>query len=247
GITRPTEVTRPVLERYQRWLYHQYRKKSGQPLSLRSQHSRLSPLKAFFRYLARESLILYNPAAELELPKLDKRLPKHVLTAAEAEAVINQPNIGDPLGLRDRAILETLYSTGMRRSEVCGLKLYDLDVERGTVMVRLGKGRKDRMIPIGDRAVLWIEKYLADARPALVVDPKEDVVFLTGQGEPLSPNRLTEIARQYAAAANIGKLGACHLFRHTIATLTRSEERRVGKALRRAGATAPPSTCTSPR
>src|SRR5690606_9452741 len=169
GITRPTEVTRPVLERYQRWLYHQYRKKSGQPLSLRSQHSRLSPLKAFFRYLARESLILYNPAAELELPKLDKRLPKHVLTTAEAEAVINQPNIGDPLGLRDRAIHETLYSTGMRRSEVCGLKLYDLDVERGTVMVRLGKGRKDRMIPIGERAVLWIEKYLADARPALVV------------------------------------------------------------------------------
>ena len=101
---------------------------------------------------------LANPASELDLPRLEKRLPKHVLSAAEAEQVVNQADVDDELGVRDRAILETLYSTGIRRMEVIGLKLFDLDQDRGTIMVRQGKGKKDRMIPIGDRAVAWIEK-----------------------------------------------------------------------------------------
>ena len=217
GITRPTEVTRPILERYQRWIYH-YRKKNGQPLSFRSQYERLSPVRAFFKWLAKSNYILYNPASELELPRLGKRLPKHVLTTSEAEAVINQADVLDPLGIRDRAILETLYSTGMRRMELIGLKVYDLDVERGTVMVH-GKGKKDRMIPIGERAVLWIEKYLADVRPSLVVEPDDGTLFLTNYGEPLSPNRLSDTVGQYVDKAAIGKQGACHLFRHTMATL----------------------------
>jgi integrase/recombinase XerD len=213
GITKPVEVTRPILERYQRWLYH-YRKENGQPLSFRSQYSRLSPLRAFFRYLAKQNLLLYNPASELELPKLEKRLPKHVLSASEAEKVINQADITGALGARDRAILETLYSTGMRRSELIGLKLYDLDAERGTIMVRQGKGKKDRMIPIGERAVLWIEKYLADVRPELVVEPDEGILFLTNLGEAFTPNRLTQLVRHYVVTAELGKTGACHLFRH---------------------------------
>lgn len=217
GITRPTEVTRPILERYQRWLYH-YRKKNGKPLSFRSQYARLSPVRTFCKWLAKNNYILYNPASELELPRLEKRLPKHVLTVKEAEQVINQVDVLDPLGIRDRAILETLYSTGMRRMELIGLKLYDLDVERGTVMVR-GKGKKDRMVPIGDRAVAWIDKYLTDVRPSLVVEPDQGTLFLTGYGEPLSPNRLSQVVGRYVEAAAIGKRGACHLFRHTMATL----------------------------
>ena len=218
GIVRPIEVTRPVLERYQRWLYH-YRKKDGDPLSFRSQHQRLSCLRAFFRYLTRHNLILYNPASELELPKLEKRLPKHVLTAGEAEKVLNQADVRLPLGIRDRAILETLYSTGMRRSEVVGLKLYDLDAERGTIMVRQGKGKKDRMIPIGERAIAWVTKYVRDVRPDLVADPTETALFLTALGEPFTPNRLTRVVREYVVAAELGKEGACHIFRHTTATL----------------------------
>ncbi len=99
-------------------------------------------MRAFFKWLARENLILYNPASELELPKLEQRLPKHVLTSSEADQVLNQANPREPLGLRDRAILEVLYSTGMRRMEVIGLGRYDLDVDRGTVMVRQGRARK---------------------------------------------------------------------------------------------------------
>lgn len=218
GLTRPNEITKPILERYQRHLYH-YRKPNGQPLSFRSQYSRLIPVRAFFKWLTRQNLLLYNPASELELPRLEHRLPKHVLTASEAEAVLSQPDTNDPLGVRDRAILETLYSTGMRRMEVVNLALYDLDLERGTLMVRQGKGKKDRMVPIGERAAAWIEKYRADVRPGLVMEPDCGTLFLTADGERLSPNGMTSLVRGYVVAADLGKRGACHLFRHTMATL----------------------------
>jgi len=218
GITRPTEVTKPILERYQRYLY-QYRKKDGQPLSFRSQHSRLIPVRAWFKWLTKNNHILYNPASELELPRLERRLPKHVLTIREAETVLAVPNITDPLGLRDRAILETFYSTGIRRMEVINLKLYDMDVDRGTLMVRQGKGKKDRMVPIGARALAWIDKYLTEVRPRLIIDPNDTTLFLTHLGEAFTTNRLTQMVREYIDAADIGKRGSCHLFRHTMATL----------------------------
>jgi len=218
GITRPTEVTKPILERYQRFLYH-YRKADGQPLSFRSQHSRLIPVRAWFKWLTKNNHILYNPASELELPRLERRLPKHVLTIREAEAVLAVPNLGDPLGLRDRAILETLYSTGIRRMEVINLKLYDMDVDRGTLMVRQGKGKKDRMVPIGSRALKWIDRYITEVRPRLIVDPNDTTLFLTHLGEAFTTNRLTQMVREYVDAADLGKRGSCHLFRHTMATL----------------------------
>jgi integrase/recombinase XerD len=112
-----------------------------------------------------------------------------------------------------------LYSTGMRRMELIGLDLYDIDSERGTVMVRQGKGKKDRMVPIGERCVAWIDKYLSDVRPSLVVDVADRTLFLTNLGEAFTPNRLTQLVRNYVDAASIGKRGACHLFRHTMATL----------------------------
>lgn len=155
----------------------------------------------------------------MELPRREKRLPRQVLTASEAEAVLNQVDVFDPLGLRDRAILETLYSTGMRRMELIGLKVYDLDMERGTVMIRQGKGRKDRMVPIGERAVLWIRKYLADVRPSFATEPDNGTLFFTNYGESIKPNRLSDIVAHYVGEANIGKRGSCHLFRHTMATL----------------------------
>jgi integrase/recombinase XerD len=219
GITRPNEVTKPVLERYQRWLYH-YRKSNGDPLSFRTQQHHLVALRMWFRFLARNNHILYNPASELELPKLEYRLPKFILTANEADQIINVADVNTNLGLRDRAILETLYSTGMRRRELMNLKMYDLDNERGTVMIRQGKGKKDRMIPIGERALAWIEKYVVQARPSLLVgDAGGDVLFLTEFGQPFDANRLTTLVANYISAADIGKKGSCHLFRHTMATL----------------------------
>jgi integrase/recombinase XerD len=218
GISRPSEVTRAVLERYQRYLYH-YRKQNGDPLSFRSQCLRLSSLKAFFSYLAKHHLILYNPASEIELPKQEKRLPRHVMTQAEAETVLNTADTGEPLGIRDRAMMELIYCTGMRRMELSGLKLYDIDAERGTIMIRLGKGRKDRMVPVSERALAWIEKYVAQVRPELVIDPDDGTLFLTSLGEAFGLTRITQLVRNYVIAAKIGKTGSCHLFRHTMATL----------------------------
>jgi integrase/recombinase XerD len=218
GITEPVEVTRTVLESYQRHVFH-YRKKNGEPLSFTGQHDRLVPLRVWFKWMARQHHILHNPASELELPRLGIRLPKAVLTAAEAERVIEQTNVHDPLGLRDRAILETLYSTGMRRLELVRLLLWDLDLERGTVCIRQGKGKKDRIIPLGDRAAAWVRKYLDESRPQLAGEPDDKIVFLSNAGEPFSLDYLTEAVRGYVEASGVGKPGACHLFRHTMATL----------------------------
>lgn len=218
GITEPVEVTRPILEHYQRYLFH-YRQKNGKPLTFRSQHTRIVPLRVWFRWMARQRYILHNPASELELPRMEQRLPKSVLTVGEMEQVLAQPDIRDPLGLRDRALMETLYSTGMRRMECANLKLYELDTERGTVTIRQGKGKKDRVIPIGDRATAWIEKYLCEARSQFVVEPDDHTVFLSNAGEPFCLDHLSDLVRTYVDAADIGKRGSCHMFRHSMATL----------------------------
>jgi integrase/recombinase XerD len=218
GIVEPVEVTRTVLESYQKHVYH-YRKKNGEPLGFNGQHDRIVPLRVWFKWMARQHHILHNPASEIELPRIGFRLPKAVLTANEAEQVIQQANVHDPLGLRDRAILETLYSTGIRRLELVSLKVWDLDLERATIAIRQGKGKKDRIIPIGDRAAAWVRKYLDESRPHLASEPDDHIVFLSNAGEPFSLDYLTEVVRGYVDAAEIGKRGACHLFRHTMATL----------------------------
>ena len=146
-------------------------------------------------------------------------LPKHVLSVDEVEQVMQQPDIADPMGVRDRAILETLYSTGMRRGEFVQLKLYDVDLRNGTVFVRQGKGKKDRFVPIGERAIKWIEKYLCEVRPELVIEPDDMTLFLSQYGEAFSRDHLSGLVHDYIEAANLGKGGGPHLLRHTMATL----------------------------
>ena len=112
-----------------------------------------------------------------------------------------------------------IYSTGMRRLEIVRLKLYDLSLDRGLLLVNQGKGSKDRYVPIGARAVAWLHKYIEEARPQLAIEPDDMTVFLTAQGEPFSRDHLTAVVKGRIDAANTGKAGACHLFRHTMATL----------------------------
>jgi integrase/recombinase XerD len=216
GIQRPQDVTRPMLERYQRYLYL-YRKADGGALSLATQETLLNPLKAFFKWLARENHILYNPASELVLPRSPRQLPKTLLSVQEIEHVLNQPDVNEVTGIRDRAILEALYSTGIRRLELTRLKLYDVDIERGTLMVRQGKGRKDRLIPIGARACAWIGKYLDAVRPQLIGRADEVTLFVTDYGEPFEKNRLGDLVKRYMRHAGIAQ-GSCHVFRHAMAT-----------------------------
>jgi integrase/recombinase XerD len=163
--------------------------------------------------------VLHNPASEIELPKAERRLPRPALTAAEAELVLAQPELGDPIGVRDRAILEVFYSTGIRRSELAHLAVTDIDHERATLLVRLGKGKKDRLIPIGDRALAWVRRYLAEVRPGLAAGDDDGTLFLSAEGTGFSLDRLTQLAARYVKASGVPKTGACHLFRHTMATL----------------------------
>ena len=218
GVLRPMEVTKPMLERYQRHLYY-VRKADGRALSARGQVWRLGPVRAYFKWLTRQNVLLWNPASELELPRTQRRLPKHVLSVSEVEKVLALPDVKDVFGLRDRALLETLYSTGIRRKELIGLGLFDIDTERGTLHVREGKGGRERVVPIGERARLWIDKYINDARTELLVPPDAGVLFLTRFGEAFRPAPLTNLVRGYVDRAELGKTGSCHLFRHTLATV----------------------------
>lgn len=219
SLLRPAEVTKPILERYQRHLYLLMRPDGRPQLSFRSQHVRLTAVRGFFKWLVRQNALPSNPASELDLPRLPHRLPRDVLTAEEVERVLAQPDIRTAVGQRDRAILELLYSTGVRRSELVSIRLSDVDHERGTMLIREGKGRRDRMVPVGERALAWVERYTRDVRPDLVVPPDCGALFLTTLGEQLTPDFLTQQVRRFVLAAELGKSGSCHLFRHTMATL----------------------------
>jgi integrase/recombinase XerD len=228
GIRHPGEVTRPVLQRYQRHLYL-HRKKDGQALTLGTQHSRLASVVAFFKWLTREGHILSNPAADLDIARPRLQLPRLLLSVEDVQNVLNAIPTGDAAnpaehlhsgtrlrGIRDRAMLEVLYSSGLRKGELMRLALGEIDTERGTVLVRLGKGRKDRLVPLGERAAAWVRRYLLEVRPQLLVADTQ-AVFLSDWGEPWESDRLFRVVRGYLLAVGI-EGGTCHAFRHACAT-----------------------------
>ena len=216
-LTRAGQITRPILESYQRWLWR-YTRPNGQRLGWTSQRSRLGTIKDFFRWLTKQNVLMHNPASEIEMPRMEKRLPGEAFSLGEMERLLAVPNVTDPLGIRDRAMLELFYSTGMRRAELCRLELSDLHTERRTVHIRKGKGKKDRMVPIGQRAAQWVERYLQETRPRLCLDTRTPALFLTGYGGPFNPDVLSRMVTEWIEQAGLPKKGSCHLLRHTCAT-----------------------------
>jgi len=214
---RLTEVKPRDLLTYQTELFA-FRRADGRPYSAAYQANRLVVLKHLFRFLYRAGAILYDPAADLELPRLEKRLPRVVLTVAEAKRVIEAPDTKTPHGLRDRAILETLYATGIRVSELGNLTLYDVDTEERVLRIVLGKGRKDRNVPLTRAATAAIESYLAKARPKLQAGRKTRFLFLQDRGGKLDRGTAARIVSRRAAEAGIKKHVTPHTFRHTVAT-----------------------------
>jgi len=216
-VTRASEVTRPMLEAYQRWM-SRCESRSGRRLSWSTQSQRVATLRQWFRWLARQNVIVHNPASELELPRAERRLPVAGLSREEVARFMAVPDIADPLGVRNRAMLELFYATGLRRAELCHLDCSDVNPERGTVTVRLGKGRKSRVVPLGAGAGHWVERYLKEVRPHLVVQTAEPALFLTGMGGPFSPDVLSRMVAKWLRQAGLEKRGSCHLLRHTCAT-----------------------------
>ncbi|ANP44476.1 hypothetical protein ATE48_00330 [Candidatus Viadribacter manganicus] len=216
-IDQAGDVTPDLIEAFRMRLFV-HRKTNGQPLAVRTQTVRLVALRAFFRWLARERVIGTDPSASLELPRAERRLPRAILSQHEVEAILALPDIAKPLGLRDRAILETFYVTGMRRLELTRLCLRDVDHARQLILIRKGKGGKDRIVPTGERALAWLLAYRKIARPKLAGALETDRLFLTSRGTSLHPKKLTARVSAYISAAKLGKAGSCHLFRHAAAT-----------------------------
>ena len=146
------------------------------------------------------------------------KLPVSGLTLEEVEKILAQPNTEDLFGIRDRAMIEVLYSTGIRREELCNVQIYDVDATKGTLVVRQGKGKQDRVVPIGARALEWVDKYITEVRPAVVADPDHGYLFVAPRGGKLRVRVLGETVHGYIKKAGIKKKGSCHLFRHAMAT-----------------------------
>lgn len=216
-LRRPEQITKPILESYQRHLYH-HRKADGNPLSVRSQRQRLTSLQAFFAWLCRANVLEANPASELELPRKKPRGLPRSLSPEQIRTILSIPDIADPLGLRDRAILELFYSTGIRRAELVRLDYENLNPQTGILAIREGKDGKDRIVPVGDGALQWLRKYLDDVRPILLARVGEHALFITGYGERFSANHIGNWMRRILDRAGIEAVGACHLFRHSCAT-----------------------------
>lgn len=218
GLRHAPQISLAVLEGYQRWL-RGYRRADGGLMAVNSQLGRLSAIRSLFRWLLQRHVILYNPAEGLELPKEERRLPTQVLSVAETGDVLQAAESGTVPGLRNRAILEVLWSTGIRRMELANLMLCDADMSRGVMAVRQGKGNKDRVVPVGERARHWLERYLSHARPVLARRRDSGHLFITHKGMPLARGTLTQIAaKAIREDAGLDKAGACHLFRHSMAT-----------------------------
>ena len=204
---------RDPVDAEERELFSFLARKSGRASSAAR---RVSTLKRFYQYCVRERLIDTDPTLKLDAPKRAPRFPKS-LSEQDVEALLAAPNTGTPLGLRDRAMLEMLYATGLRVSELVTLKLHAINLQAGVVRV-LGKGSKERLVPLGEEAVHWIERYLKEARPALKAKRDPDALFITARGAGMTRQAFWHLIRRYGARAIPGKRLSPHMLRHAFAT-----------------------------
>ncbi len=176
----------------------------------------LSSLRSLYSYLVREGIMKHDPSARIEAPKLGRQLPKF-LTEAEVEALLNAPDTGNSLGLRDRAMLEILYATGLRVTELIGLQSGQVNLRQGVVRV-LGKGNKERLVPLGEESIEWLNRYLQDARTELLKESISDTLFPTRRGTVMSRQAFWYLIKHYAVVAGINKTISPHILRHAFAT-----------------------------
>ena len=212
-------VKRETVEGYREHLYHVRTKSTQRPLSVETQRKRLFAVSCFFSFLVKKGKLLYNPSADVDYPKPEVSLPKNIMSLKELDQVLKQPDISERFGLRDRAILELFYSTGLRRSELVNLSVYHIDQNRETLFIEKGKGKKDRVVPIGKRALYWVNKYIVEVRMSLVRKPDQGLLFLTYAGGRFHPDVMTRLVKGYIEEALANAKGACHTFRHSMATL----------------------------
>ena len=182
----------------------------------RSTARQLSSFRRFFRYLVREGAIREDPTAQIAMPKIGRSLPKS-LTEEEVEALLAAPAVGDPLGSRDRTMLEVLYATGLRVSELVNLRYGQINLNQGVIRI-VGKGNRERLIPLGDEAVRWLTEFVRGARDEILLDRQTDYLFPTRRGDRMTRQAFWHIIKRYARKAGIAKGLSPHTLRHAFAT-----------------------------
>jgi integrase/recombinase XerD len=196
----------------QGYLAHRFRTRARASTAARL----LSALKRFYRNAIRQNRIQADPTLRIDTPKLPRPLPK-TLTEADVESLLAAPALDQPLGLRDRAMLEMLYASGLRVSELVTLKVPQVSRDMGVVRV-LGKGSKERLVPLGEEALSWLERYLREARPLLLGAKTSDALFVTTRADAMTRQAFWHLLRRYAAQAGLNKAVSPHTLRHAFAT-----------------------------
>lgn len=194
--------------------YLAYRLDKG--IKARSTARMLSTIRRFYQYQTRENRLLADPSALLESPKLGRPLPK-TMSEREVEALLDTPDLNDPLGLRDRAMLELIYATGLRVSELVGLEVHGINLQQGVVRV-IGKGSKERLVPMGEEASSWIANYLKNARADLLGNAVSNTLFVTRRGGGMTRQTFWYMIKRYASQAGISTTLSPHVLRHAFAT-----------------------------
>ena len=216
GVTQLGRLTRSHLEGYRLELSQlQFQ---GKPITAKTQQAKLCAVKSFVKFLYRENFLLLDVGAEFEVPSGPRGLPRAVLSEGEVLQLLETPETDTVRGLRDRAILELLYGTGLRNTELRELMLQHLDLSNGVVRIERGKGNKARVLPLGEEAQAWLEEYLEKSRPELARDPEKTWVFLTNWGAPLTRKWLSFRVSQIAKKAGLPKTSTPHVLRHSCAT-----------------------------
>jgi integrase/recombinase XerD len=182
----------------------------------RSTARQLSSFRRFFRYLIREGLITEDPTAQIAMPKIGRSLPRS-LSESEVEALLAAPAVADPLGHRDRTMLEVLYATGLRVSELVHLKLGQVNLNQGVIRV-LGKGNRERLIPLGEEAVRWLRTFIESGRTDILLDRSTDFLFPTRRGDRMTRQAFWHIIKRYARKASVDRDLSPHTLRHAFAT-----------------------------
>ena len=230
GFINLAAIEPATMSDYQTFVYNFISKKTGKPLSIRSQIHALGYVKTLFRFLIQSGRLAFNPAKVLKLPRGPKRLPVDLLTPEEMRRLLAVPDLGTPTGFRDRCIYELFWCTGMRVSELLALNIADLDFAQSLVTIQHGKGDKARVLPLGAGVAGWLREYIENVRPWLVVDEDNppQTLFLSRFGRHMDKSGLFYKLYTYKQRAKIQKKITTHTFRHTLA----SEMLKAGADLR---------------
>jgi len=218
GDADPCEVSREQIAAYQSHLFEKVSDLTGKKLACNTQINNLSALKNFYRFLHQTGRIAINPTDVVVLPRHPKLLPPVLLKSREMKRLLDAPDLGNPLGFRDRTIMEVLYATGMRLGELVALQVDDLDFEQGLIRIQCGKGQKPRIVPMGEAAASWLTRYVEEVRPVLADGSKTKTLFFNRFKKPLQKCGWHKKLLSYLQDAGIKKKFTSHGFRHAVAT-----------------------------